>query len=507
VVKRFIKRDFPQSIGRSLRLKVTLGIIIPMVLMLSIFTTFEYTRHRAVLLDDLSVLASYNGQLIEETLRHSMMVSDFAEVQTTLDAVGNNENFRVVYLLDTSGRVIFAPHGKGTGLRLDNSHPTCQPCHKLPPSERPSGVVVSGDDGQRVFRSMHTIENSPACSDCHDPQQRLIGLLLTDISVAPFEDAFVADLRENLLFGASTILVSAIIAYLVMGRLVIHRLEKAANALASFGSGNRDLRLDTGSSDEIGRLEADFNQMGRQIQAEELENQALSEDLRRQTTRQQELLKRLITAQEDERKRVARELHDELGQSLSGLSLHSEVLEKFIRSDPKRALEQSSLNRELIRKTTQQMYELILALRPSALDDLGLTAALRSYAERLFDKSGIAFKLDSSGLAKRLPAPIETALYRIFQEALSNIVRHAGADRVEITLARRDGYFEGHISDNGSGFDPEIIRRDANSPHGLGLLGMQERVAQCGGSIELTSRRGAGTRIQVRIPLAEADDE
>jgi signal transduction histidine kinase len=436
-----------------------------------------------------------------------MLVSDFEEVQRILDTVGETEKFRVVYLLDTSGRVIFAPNRAGVGIQLDNLNPTCQPCHKLPPNERPSGVVVSEDNGQRVFRSMQPIKNSPACSQCHDPQQRLLGLLLTDITVAPFEGAFTSDLRQNLLLGISTILISAILANLVMRRLVTRRLERVANALAGFGGGNRDLRLNTSSTDEIGRLEVDFNEMGQRIQAEESENQALSEDLRRQTTQQQELLKRLITAQEDERKRVARELHDELGQSLSALSLHSEVVGKFIHSDPERAVEQLFLTRELINRTTDQMYELILALRPSVLDDLGLVAALRSHAERLFNGSGITFNLDSSGLVKRLPPSIETALYRIFQEALSNIIRHSGADQVKVTLIRRDGFFEGEIADNGRGFDTEIIERKVNSPHGLGLLGMRERVAQCGGSMELISGKGEGTRIQVRIPLVKADYE
>jgi signal transduction histidine kinase len=507
VIKSFLKRLSSNSIDRSLRAKVTLGIIIPLVLLLSVFTLIEYTHHRALQLNNLSTLAAYNGQLIEQSFRHSMLVSDFVEVQRTLDTVGKNENFRVIYLLDTSGRVMFSPNGAGLGTRLDNHNPTCQPCHKLPPNERPQGIVVTEADGQRVFRSMHPIENSPDCSQCHDPRQRLLGLLLTDISVAPFEAAFVADLRENLLLGVSTILIAAILAYLAMGSLVVRRLERVANALAGFGSGNRNLRLYTSSIDEIGQLEVDFNEMGQRIQAEESENLALSEDLRHQTTQQQELLKRLITAQEDERKRVARELHDELGQSLSALSLHSEVIGKFIHSDPERALEQLSLTRELIGKTTQQMYELILALRPSVLDDLGLAAALRSHAERLFNGSGITFELDSAGLGKRLPPSIEIALYRIFQEALSNVLRHSGADQIKITLTRRGGAFVGEIGDNGHGFNLEAIDWEANSPHRLGLMGMQERVAQCGGSMDISSREGEGTRIQVRIPLAEAYDE
>lgn len=478
-----------------------------MILMLCIFTIIEYTRHRSAHLDNLSSLASYNGQLIEASLRHSMLVSDFAEVQRTLDSVGATKNFRVVYLLDTNGRVIFAPNGTGVGTQLNNLNPTCQPCHMLPPDERPRGVVVTVDDGKRVFRSMQPIGNSPACSQCHDPQQRLLGLLLTDIDVAPFEATIIADLRGNLLLGISMILLSALLANLVMTRLVIHRLERVTDALVGFGSGNLDLRLPTSSFDEIGLLKVGFNEMGQRIQAEETENQALSQDLLRRTTQQQELLKRLITAQEDERKRVARELHDELGQSLSGLALHSELVERFLYSDPKRALEQLSLTRQLLDTTTQQMYELILALRPSVLDDLGLAAALRSQAERLFSGSGITFNLDHSGLVKRLPSAIETALYRIFQEALSNVFRHSGADQVKVSLSQRDGVFEGEIADNGHGFNLHEVDWEANSPTGLGLLGMQERVAQCGGNIEIISRQGEGTHIRIHIPLAEADDE
>jgi len=104
---------------------------------------------------------------------------------------------------------------------------------------------------------------------------------------------------------------------------------------------------------------------------------------------------------------------------------------------------------------------------------------------------------------KRLPPAIETALYRIFQEALSNIVKHSGADEVKITLAKRDGVFEGEIVDNGRGFNQEDTKQEVNNPHGLGLLGMQERVAQCNGTVEITSRPGEGTRIRVFIPLSE----
>ena len=507
MIKRIRKWLSSNPIDRSLRAKVTLGIAVPLVLILGTFAIIEYTRYRSDLFNHLSVMASYNGQLIVDTLQHSMQESDFVDVQRILDMVGNNQNYRVVYILDTSGLVIFAPNGTDTGILLDNSNPTCRPCHDLSVQERPRGIMVSAEDGQRVFRSMQPIENSAECSKCHDPQQPLIGLLLTDIYTAPFEATLSSDLRENLFWALGMILVTLIVVNLAMGRLVITPLEKVAAALAGFRKGNRDLHLVPGSLDEIGQLKADFNKIAQQIQTEESENQALSEDLQQQTARQQELLKGLITAQEDERKRVARELHDDLGQSLSGLALHSEVMGQYILSDPERALDQLSLTRGLIDKTTQQMYELILALRPSILDDLGLVAALRSLAKKVLPESRFTFTLDSSELTKRLPPSIETALYRIFQEALSNIVRHSGADHVAVTLAERAGVFKGEIIDNGHGFNPKTIRLEADNPRGLGLLGIQERVALCGGKMEITSQIGVGTRLQVQIPLTQVNHE
>jgi two-component system sensor histidine kinase UhpB len=147
------------------------------------------------------------------------------------------------------------------------------------------------------------------------------------------------------------------------------------------------------------------------------------------------------------------------------------------------------------------MYDIILDLRPSALDDLGLVAALRTHAERITQEAGIAFELDVSGMNGRLPPELETALYRIFQEALSNVVRHARATKLSITLICNNGAFEGNIVDNGRGFDLATIQANGDSARGLGLLGMQERISQCGGRLEITSNHGRGTHIHILIPM------
>lgn len=492
---------FSQRINASLRMKVSVWIILPTVLMLSIFTLAEYIHFRAVLLKNLAMMASTNGQLLIDAMETSLQTSDFADIQRTFDLVGKNKNYRVLYLLDPTGKVILAPNSQNIGSQLDNSNPSCMPCHSLPVGQRPSGIVIKTDDGKEVFRSMQPIANSPACTGCHDSKKAVLGVLLADISVAQYGKFFITDLRTNLLLGLGSMIVSVVIVNLAMSRLVLRRLEKVAEALANFGHGKRDLQLASTGRDEIGCLENDFNAMEQQIQEKEAANTHLSEVLQQKTEQQQELLKRLISAQEDERNRVARELHDELGQALSSLALHTQVIKRWVKDDPERALHQLAISREVIDKTTDQMHELIMALHPSILDDLGLVAALHAHGKRLFEDSNIKFSLETSGMHERLPPFIETALYRTFQEALSNIIKHSKADQVKISLIRQDGTIEGEVCDNGSGFIPGSFHQDGTHLGGMGLLGMRERISQCDGNLEVVSVPGQGTCIKIRIPL------
>lgn len=492
------------SIRSSLRAKITLGVVIPLTVILGVFTLIEASRHRETELHNLSILASQSGKVIESSLRNAMLESNFSEMQKILDAVGDANEFRIVYLLDSEGKVIFAPHGEGVGERLNNDHPACQACHKLLPKERPSSVVVT-DDNQRVFRSMYPIKNAPECMTCHDPNKPLIGLLLTDIPFTKVEAALSADLRENLLWWAGTILVTVIVVNLAMSRIVINRLQNLASGLAGFGQGQLSLRLPEDDPDEIGQLSQAFNNMSRRVEEEVAENRALTDHLYEQSQQRGELLKHLINAQENERKRVARELHDDLGQALGALAFQIEALENLIKRDKEGAINQLNLTQELITNTTEQMYELILALRPSTLDDLGLISALQSLAERILEGSGIDFELNFDGFTDRLEPELETTLYRIYQEALNNVRRHSGAKRVSISISISDGYLESDILDDGRGFELSKIESIKDDPRGWGLLGIRERVSQWGGELEIVTEPGRGTVIHIRLPNAEAN--
>lgn len=455
------------------------------------------------MLSNLSVVADYSAQVVEENLLHQMRESDFEGVQVLVDTFNSREEFEAVYILNTDGEVIIAPSGAGADLRLDNSAADCQPCHELPVEKRPGSVVVTNAEGQGLFRSMAPIENGPACAECHEEDGRLLALLLTDMAMEPIAGPLMENLRGSLLWSAGAILVTILVVNLVLNRFVLGRLQRLSQAIADFGRG-RPLALPADDyPDEIGRLTDVFRDMAHRIEKRRQENQILSERLRRQSAQRGELLKRVIQAQEDERKRVARELHDDLGQTMGGLALRVEILERILQSNDASAHQQLAQIQEIVSTMSARMYDLILDLRPSILDDLGLVPALRAHAQRLLEHNELDFTIDGSAMRSRLPVEVETAIFRVVQEALNNTVRHAAATEVRAVLACNNGAFKGEIVDDGRGFDLETIRVGSQNGRGLGLLGMQERVIQCGGRLEINSQPGKGTRITLWIPLSE----
>jgi signal transduction histidine kinase len=203
---------------------------------------------------------------------------------------------------------------------------------------------------------------------------------------------------------------------------------------------------------------------------------------------------RVVAAQELERKRLARELHDETGQALTSILLGLKPLEQAVAGDEAQAAVASL--RELVVSTLRDVRRLAVELRPSALDDFGLVPALERLVETIREQTGIGIDLETNLGERRLPGEIETALYRIVQEALTNVVKHSGAGRVSILLTQKDGSAAVVIEDDGSGFDPSTTSED-----GLGLVGMRERVGLVGGRLRIESATGAGATLVAEVPL------
>ncbi|MDQ3121239.1 MAG: GAF domain-containing protein [Actinomycetota bacterium] len=216
---------------------------------------------------------------------------------------------------------------------------------------------------------------------------------------------------------------------------------------------------------------------------------AVAVDLSERVAR--DALRRIVEAQELERRRLARELHDQTGQELTSVLLGLKAVEEA-KSDAER-LEALAAVREQVVETLRDVRRLAVELRPKALDDFGLGPALERLCETFAEQTGMRVDLESR-IRERLPADVETALYRIVQEALTNVVKHAQASSVSIVLARKAGSVTALIEDDGRGFT-----RDGGE--GLGLLGMGERLALLGGKLQVESTPGAGTAIVAEVPL------
>jgi PAS domain S-box-containing protein len=233
-------------------------------------------------------------------------------------------------------------------------------------------------------------------------------------------------------------------------------------------------------------------------------NQALQGEIvehRQVKAARQELLGRLVSAQEDERHRLSRELHDQMEQYVTALMLGLRSLHDSSSTDPSGAERLRQLL-ELTRQLGGELHRIAWELRPAALDDLGLETALVNYVEEWSKRSSITVDFQTIGLeAERLPSHMETTLYRIVQEALTNVLKHARARRVSLILKRDTDHAMAIVEDDGRGFDAEAVLDSPGARSRLGLHGMRERVALAGGSVQIESTPGQGTAVFVRIPL------
>ena len=219
------------------------------------------------------------------------------------------------------------------------------------------------------------------------------------------------------------------------------------------------------------------------------------------------LLRRMVNLQEDERRRISRELHDEMGQYLTVLLLGLDAAANGVpEASPVRA--QLQRLQKFSKQVGQDIHRIAWELRPAVLDDLGLEITLRNTLEEWSERVEISTDFHSDGLdGERLPPDIETTLYRVVQEALTNIAKHAGASRVSLILERHTDYVSVIVEDDGIGMavDSAPVRNEVGSP--IGLIGIKERIALVGGTITLESAPGRGTTLFVRIPLVAGQEK
>ena len=253
-----------------------------------------------------------------------------------------------------------------------------------------------------------------------------------------------------------------------------------------------EARIVRSGEDEVITVVRDITE---RTQAEEA-LQRSQEALHRSREELRALAARLIAAQEDERRRVSRELHDDLNQKLAVLALEVEELRKLSHATPDRIQERVSWLQDRVTELSEDIHRIAYQLPPSLLDHLGLAVALESFADEFSQREGVRIRFAHRNVPESVPQDVASCLYRVAQEALRNVAKHSGATQAQVSLTGADGSLRLAVTDPGVGFDPEVVKG-----RGLGIVSMEERVRLVNGVISIRSGPGLGTRIEIRVPL------
>lgn len=308
----------------------------------------------------------------------------------------------------------------------------------------------------------------------------------------------VSGIELALFFATAGIMLSLIINYLIL-RSVLRPIDTLQQMVERIDRGDTTVRADLQKIDDpqLQHFAQSLNTMLGRLAAHTRMIEANRAQLRQMSAQ-------VLSAQEDERKRIARELHDDTSGSLARILLNLEMCQASMPEGMYAARETIGATRALTEQTLENIRKMIFDLRPTLLDDLGLAAAIRWYAKNNLESAGIQVQLDlTNGLRGSLA--VETALFRIAQEAISNIVRHANAKRVTIQLNQTATHWVFVVHDDGRGFDATPVFRDESlAEHHWGLFGVRERVELLDGTFRIESAAGKGTTLHVEIPVVPA---
>jgi len=355
-----------------------------------------------------------------------------------------------------------------------------------------------------------------------EPLGHLHVMAFAPLRTAPWGVAVGGDIDETfagvnrLRFGLALLSLVALIgiwtATLVGTRRLVRPVQNLTEAAQRIANGDLHTPLQAAEGGEIGAMAAALEQMRRLLLAnieqlahwnETLEARVArrTEELHRQQALVQQLLHKTITAQEEERARLSRELHDEVGQTITAVQISLDRLAQSLPPAEPKARERLEQTRALTEHTLTDLRRIIAALRPGILDQLGLVPALNWVADHTLRPQGLTVTIETDNLHGRLPDELEIILFRIAQEAMNNVARHSRARRLEVHLQRNNSQMIMALIDDGYGFNLSEVTSDPSQGRGLGLAGMQERASLVGGWVKVESAPGQGTTVQVTVPV------
>lgn len=456
----------------NIRVKI-LGIVLAMVFLLGLTVTIQVRQLLAqsmyVQLEEQAV--SITRDLAARATDPILINNLYALQQLMIGAKTTHAAVRYVFVIDSDGYVLAHTFGDGFPEGLIE-------VNEVSPEAYEHTVLLQTDEGQIWDIAVPIFDGR-------------VGTARVGVSDAQVVQTINVITGQLLL---TTVLVSAmgITAAVLLTWVLTRPILALVDATKAVEKGDFSQRVPRWADDEVGELSNAFNAMTEALAKSDAER-AERDQLRAQ------YVSGFISAQEDERKRIARELHDSTSQSLTSLMIGLRALSDTC-SQPEIRSRAEEL-RAVAGSTLEDVHILALQLRPSVLDDVGLPEAIKRHVTDCQKRHSLNIDLAITGLEDcRLPPAVETALYRITQEALTNIIRHAGAETASIFIERSDNKVLAIIDDDGQGFDPAFVERQDGH---LGLYGIRERAELLSGHLVIESEPGTGTSLYVEIPLVE----
>lgn len=462
-----------------------LGLLVGIVLLLSSMLILQMGNILTTnLRDQLDKRAISIGSDVAARSTNELLINNAYSVYEMIkDTVNNNQDVLYIFVVDTQGQVIAHTFAEAFPTELLKAN----------------SIQSSGKYNLSTFRTEVGV--------VHDVAVPILDGKLGTVRVGMDEVGLrkaVYEMIWGFVGTALFVIAIGIIAVFFLTRILTGPIRELVSLTQRVASGDLTVQGCVHSLDEVGQLTQAFNQMTVSLNENNTEREGLLRQLKEKEEMRLHLLDKLMSAQEDERKRISRELHDETSQSLSSLMVGLKVLESeaSVCSVGNRLQEM----RQVVSQTLDEIHHMARELRPSVLDDMGLVPALERYVRDYQQKYGIDVDFHKTGIGdERISASAEVALYRIIQEALTNVAKYAQANAVSVILDWRDDWVSAIVEDDGVGFEPEKITTSPS--HGLGLFGMQERAALLGGSFKIESQIGFGTTVFIRIPAKHGFDD
>jgi signal transduction histidine kinase len=484
--KRALVALLPQG---SIRRKLVLGVAFVHLLLMTIFVFDLVQRQQIFLWDELTRRTLHHADILAISSAPWVLSDDLVGMEEVVEGSARGSGVRHAMIVDPRGQILAHTDHRKLGQYLVDAS---------------SIAALAGERAARVYQQSETTIHALSPIMVAD---RLIGWSILAVDKSPTSAYLAYVTRTGIIYTLAAIAIGTVFA-MFLARSILRQLRLLLHGVDDLQHNVLDRPVKVLTNDEVGKVAKAFNRAlaslaeSRARLTSEIAERTRVEDALRTLSRRQ------VVVVEEERKRIARDLHDELGQVLAGMQFCLKSLQGEVGRTKVGVDETCSKLSNEVERMGISIHRIANDLRPATLDHLGLVPAIQAFVadQRALIGNRMTISIDSAGFHKRLSLEIEMIAYRIIQEGLTNVIKHAGATQVDVVLTVNHPALIVTIRDNGIGIGcPPVSEARPAADRGIGLLGMQERAASVGGRVEVKPRRNRGTILRAELPYSKEE--